>query len=55
MRYGRDLDCLIREVIISDPELRPIHVLKEDVSDGFYCIGLRPTDAPKLGIVFHHR
>ena len=29
-----------------------MHVLKADVSDGFYRIGLRLTGAPKLGLIF---
>ena len=35
MQYGRDLDRLIREVIIANPALGPVHVLKVDVSDSF--------------------
>ena len=31
-----DLDRLIREVVISNPELGPVQILKVDVSDGFY-------------------
>ena len=27
-------------------------MLKVDVSDGFYHIGIRPEDAPKLGLIF---
>ena len=27
-------------------------MLKADLSDGFYRIGLNPEDAPKLGLVF---
>ena len=27
-------------------------MLKSDVYDGFYRIGLRPTDAPKIGLIF---
>ena len=52
MQYGRALERLIREVVIANPSLGPVHYLKADVSDGFYRIGLRPTDLPKLGIVF---
>ena len=52
MQYGRALERLIREVVISDPELGPMHVLKADASDGFYRIGVRPTDDPKLVLVF---
>ena len=51
MQYDRVLDRLIREVIISNPALGPMHTLKSDVSDGFYRIGLHPTYAPKLGLV----
>ena len=51
MQYGQALDRLIMEVVISNPALGPIHVLKVDVSDRFYHIGLRPTYATKLGLV----
>ena len=52
MQYGRALDRLVREFVISNPALGPVHVLKSDVSDGFYPIDLRRTDAPKLGLDF---
>ena len=40
MQYGWSLERLIGEVIIAIPALGPVHVLKADVNDGFYCIGL---------------
>ena len=52
MQSGRALERLIREVVIYDPALGPVHVLKADASDIFYCIGLHPTDSPKLVLVF---
>ena len=52
MQYAQALEHLIREVSIADPALGHMHVLKADGSDGFYCIGLRPTTDPKLGLVF---
>ena len=52
IQYGRALECLIREVVISDPELVPVHILKADFSEGFYLIGLRPTDATKPVLIF---
>ena len=52
MQYGRALDCLIREIVYADPVLGYVYLLKADVSDGFYRIGLCPTDAPKLGLIF---
>ena len=48
MQYGRALDCLIREIVYADPALGYVYLLKEDVSDWFYRIGLRPEDGPKL-------
>ena len=55
MQYGRALDCLLREIVYADPALGYVYLLKADVSDGFYRIGLRPTDAPKLGLIFPSR
>ena len=52
MQYGRAVDCLIREIVYADPALGYVYLLKADVSDGFYRIGLRPTYAPKLGLIF---
>ena len=52
MQYGRALDRLIRKMVYADPALGYVYMLKADVSNGFYRIGLRPEDAPKLGLVF---
>ena len=52
MQYGRALDCLIHEIVYADTALVYVYLLKADVSDGFYRIGLRPEDAPKLGLIF---
>ena len=52
MQYGRTLDHLIYEIVYADPALGYVYLLKADVSDGFYRIGLRPEDAPKLGLIF---
>ena len=51
MQYGRALDRLICEIVYADPALGYVLLLKTDVSDGFYRIGLRPEDAPKLGLI----
>ena len=45
----------VTTAVIANPKLVPVHVLKEKISDGFYLIGLRPMDVPKLGIVFHQK
>ena len=52
MQYGWALDRLIREIVYAEPALGYVYMLKADVLDGFYCIGLRPEDAPKLGLIF---
>ena len=38
IKYVRYLDRLIRDVVIADPPLGPVYLLKADVSDGFYRI-----------------
>ena len=50
IQYGRALDRLIRDLVISYPSLGPVYVLEADISDGFYCIVLHPKDKPKLGL-----
>ena len=52
MQDGRALDGLIRVIVYVDPALGYFYILKSDISDGFYRIGLRPEDAPKLGLIF---
>ena len=52
MKYCQVLEQLIREVVIADPALGPVYILKADASDSFYPIGLCPTYANKLEIVF---
>ena len=52
MQYGWALDRLIREIVYADPAQDYVFLLKADVSDGFYRIGLRPKYAPKLGLIF---
>ena len=52
MQYGRAIDRLLRKIVFADPSLGPAYMLKADVLKGFYCIGIRPKDAPKLGLIF---
>ena len=49
---ARSLERIIREVVIADPALGTVRILKSDVSDGFYHTGLLHTYNTKLGIVF---
>ena len=52
MQYGCALDRLLRKIVFVDPALGPVYMLKVDLSDGFYCIGIHTEDAPKLGLIF---
>ena len=52
MQYGQALDRLIRKIVYADPAFGYVYLIKADVSDGFYRIGLRPQYAPKLGLIF---
>ena len=52
MQYGRALDRLLCDIVFADPALVPVYILKTDVSDGFYRIGVFPEDAPKLVLIF---
>ena len=55
MQYDWALELLIREVVISNPALVPMHILEPDARGSFSRIGLRPTDSPNMGIFFHQR
>ena len=33
-----------------DPRYGPIYMMKVDIADGFYCVGLAPEDLPSLGV-----
>ena len=55
MQFGHAFDRLIREIILANPEFGPVHLAKGDMSDGFYRVGLKPGDAPKLCLAFPHR
>ena len=48
MQYGWVLDRLIIQVVISDPELGPVCILKADISNSFYRTRLQLTDTHKL-------
>ena len=55
MQFGQALDRILREIIISDPSKGPVSMMKVDIADGFYRIGLNPRDIPKLGVIFPSR
>ena len=52
MQFGHALDRILRELLLADPKLGPMYMLKLDISDGFYRINLAAEDIPRLGVVF---
>lgn len=52
MQFGHALDRILREILLSDPALGPVQMLKVDISDGFYRINMNIEDIPKLGVAF---
>ena len=55
MQFGHALDRYLRELLLSNPAWGPLYLIKLDISDGFYRVGLSPLDIPKLGVVFPTR
>lgn len=52
MQFGRTLQRLLQKLVQADPRYGPTHLIKVDISDGFYRIHLNPHDAPVLGVAF---
>ena len=52
MQFGRSLERILREILFANPAHGPVQMIKLDISDGFYRIGLNIDDIPKLGVVF---
>ena len=52
MQFGHALDRILREIILADPSLGPVQLMKVDLSDGFYRVNLNIDDIPKLGVAF---
>ena len=52
MQFGHALERILRHILIANPAYGPTYLMKVDLSDGFYRVGLAPEDIPKLGVVF---
>ena len=51
MQFGRTLQRIMHRIVHADPAYGPIYLGKIDIADGFYRIGLRPHDIPRLGVI----
>ena len=52
MQYGKALERYLRHILISDPRYGPIYMLKCDLDDGYYRLGLVIKDIPRLAVAF---
>ena len=55
MQFCHALDRILREILLADPALGSIQLMKIDIADGFYRICINIEDIPKLGVVFPTR
>ena len=51
MQFGGTLPRLLYRVRHADPRYGPVYTLKLDVTDGFYRMQLKPSDAAKLSVI----
>ncbi len=52
MQFGWCLERILCEILFANPAHGPVQMIKLDISDGFYQIGLNIGNIPKLGVVF---
>ena len=50
MQFGRALQRVCTTVVKANPRYGPVAMAKIDIADGFYLVGLRIEDIPKLGV-----
>ena len=50
IQFGHALQRILQHMYDADPRHRPIYMMKVDIAEGFYHVGLSPQDAPSLGV-----
>jgi hypothetical protein len=57
MQFGNALPRLLCHVVllVADPSHGLVQLIKVDIADGFYCIGVRPPDVLKLNVTFPNK
>ena len=50
MQFGHALQRILQCMYDADPRHGPIYMMKVDIADGFYHVGLAPEDVPSLGV-----
>ena len=52
MQFGKALDRILQRILAANPCHSPTHLLKIDLSNGFYRVCLRAEDILTLGVAF---
>ena len=52
LQYGRAFDRITRQILLADPRYGPVYLLKCDIADGYYRLGLTIGDIPRLAVAF---
>jgi len=54
MLFSHALDRILCEIVLADPALGPVYLMKIDIADGFFRINININInyIPKLGVVF---
>ena len=52
MQFGHALERFLRELLLADPKLGPVELLKLDIGDGFYRCNVAIPDIAKSGLLF---
>ena len=50
MQFGHALQRILQCMYDAEPRHGPIYMMKVDIADGFYCVGLAPEDVTSLGV-----
>ena len=52
MQFGNALNHYLQEILLADPDIEALYLIKVEISNGFYRISLNINDTPKLGVLF---
>ena len=50
MQFVHALQRILQRMYNADPRHGPIYMIKVDIADGFYCVGLAPKGVPSLWV-----
>ena len=53
MQFGHALQRILQRMYDADPRHGTIYMMRVDIADGFYRVGLAPEDVPSLGVCLH--